>query len=73
VQRLVTSGWFGIQPPVGTKFSLPHTRADWPCGPNAVLYNGYRLPFPGVRQPEREVDRPLPSSADVKEIVELYL
>ena len=29
--------------------------------------------FPGVKRPGRDVDHPLPSSAEVKERVELYL
>jgi hypothetical protein len=29
--------------------------------------------FPGVKRPERGVDHPSPSSAEVKERVELYL
>jgi len=29
--------------------------------------------FPGVKRPGRAVDHPLPSSAEVKERVELYL
>jgi hypothetical protein len=30
-------------------------------------------PFPGVKQPGREADHSLPSSAEVKECVDLYL
>ena len=37
------------------------------------LYNGHRMSFPGVKRPGRGVDDPLPSSAKVKERVELYL
>jgi len=35
-------------------------------------YQGYRVSFPGVRQPGRGFDHPTPSSAEVKG-VELYL
>ena len=49
----------GIQ--MGARFSTP------------VLYNGYRVSFPGVKRPERGVDHPPPSSAEVKERVQLYL
>jgi hypothetical protein len=38
----------------------------------SLLYNGYRV-FPGVKQPGRGVDHPPPSSAEVKETVELYV
>jgi hypothetical protein len=38
-----------------------------------LLYNGYRVSFPGVKRPGRGNDHPPPSSARVKERVELYL
>jgi hypothetical protein len=38
-----------------------------------LLYNGYRVSFPWVKQPGRGVDHPPPSSTEVKERVELYL
>ena len=49
------------------------TRPDWPWGPHSLLYNGYRVSFPGVKRPGRGVNHPPPSSAEVKERVELYL
>ena len=46
---------------------------DQPWGPPSLLYNGYRV-FPGGKvRPWRVIDRPPPSSAKVKERVELYL
>jgi hypothetical protein len=39
----------------------------------SLLYNGYRVSFPGVKRPGRDVKHPPPSSAEVKERVELYL
>ena len=39
----------------------------------SLLYNGYRVPFPAVKRPGRGVNRPSPSSAEVKERIELYL
>jgi hypothetical protein len=48
-------------------------RSDWPWGPPSLLYNGYRVPFPGVRRPCRGVVHPPANSADVKERVEPYL
>jgi hypothetical protein len=48
------------------------TSPDRPCGPPSLLYNGYRVSFPGVKQPGRGVDQPS-SSTRVKERVELYL
>jgi hypothetical protein len=46
---------------------------DWPWGPPSLLYNGYRVSFLGVKRPGHGVDHPPPSSARVKERVELYL
>ena len=43
-----------------------------PLGPHSLLYNGYRV-FAGVKRPGRGVEHPTPSSAEVKERVELYL
>ena len=44
------------------------TGADRPWGPPSLLCNGYQVFFAG-----RGLDHPLPSSAEVKERVELYL
>jgi hypothetical protein len=38
----------------------------------SLLYNRYRVCFPRIRRPGRGVEHPPPSSADVKERVELY-
>ena len=35
--------------------------------------NGYWVSFPGIKRPDRGVDHPTPSSAEVEERVELYL
>ena len=60
----------GIESPCGRDFlTLP----DRPWGPPSLLYNEYRVSFPGVKRPGRGVDHPPPSSAEVKEKVELYL
>ena len=42
-------------------------------GPPILLYNGYRVSFPGVKRQGLGVDHIPPSSAQVKENVELYL
>jgi hypothetical protein len=48
------------------------TCPDRPWGPTSLLYNGYRV-FPGGKvRPGREVDHSPPSSAEVKNRVELY-
>jgi hypothetical protein len=49
------------------------SRPDRPRGPPSLLYNGYRVSFRGVKRPGRGVDHPPPSSAEVKERVQLYL
>ena len=48
------------------------TGLDRPWVPPRFLYNGYRVSFPGVKRPGRGVNHPRPSSAEVKERVELY-
>jgi hypothetical protein len=42
-------------------------------GPPSLLYDGYRVSFRGVRRPGRAVNHPPPSSAEVKDRIELYL
>ena len=49
------------------------TRQDRPWDPPNLLYDGYRVCFAGVKWPGRGVNHPLPSSAEVKERVELLL
>jgi hypothetical protein len=41
-------------------------------GPVSLLCNGYRVSFPEIKRPGCGVDNPSPSSAEVKESVELY-
>jgi hypothetical protein len=40
-----------------------HTHPDWPWGPRSRLYNGYWLPFPGIKQQGHGINHPPPSSA----------
>ena len=60
----------GIQSQCGRDFSHPSRRA---LSPPSLLYSGYRVSFPGVKRSGRGVDHPPPSSAEVKERIELYL
>jgi hypothetical protein len=71
VQRLAT-GWAvrGTSPGGGEVFRTP---PDWLWGPPSPLYNGCWVFLSGVKWPERGVNHQSPSSAEVKEIVELYL
>jgi len=49
------------------------TFPDRPGGPPNLLYSGYRV-FPGGKmRPGRDADPPPPSSAKVKNGIELYL
>ena len=57
--------------PVGGE--IFRTRPDRPWGPPSLLYNGYRVSFPGVKRPGRGADHPPPSSAEVEGEVELYI
>jgi len=49
-----------------------HTYPDWHWGLPSLLYSGYHV-FTGGKQPLHGVDYQPPSSAKVKEIVELYI
>ena len=49
------------------------THPDPPWSPPSLLYSGYRLTFPEVNRPGRGINHPLPSSAEVKERVELFI
>ena len=60
----------GIESRRGHNFSHPY-RPPW--GPHSLPYNEYRVSFPGVKRSGRGVNHPPPSSAEVKERVELYL
>ena len=44
-----------------------------PWGPASILYNRYRVSFPGLKHPWRGVDHPHPSKVEVKDRVELFL
>jgi len=46
-------------------------RPDRSWDPPSLLCNGYLVSFPGVKWPGRGVDHPPPSSAEVKERVEV--
>ena len=46
---------------------------DGPWGPLSLLYNGSKGSFPGVKRPGRDADPSPPSSAEVKNRIELNL
>ena len=70
VERL-TTGWTvrGSNPGGGEVFC---TRPDWPWGLPSLLYDGYRVTFPGVKRLGRGVNHIPSSSAKVKERVALH-
>ena len=72
VVGIATTGWT-VRDSNPSRDENFRTRPDRPWGPPSLLYNGYRVAFPGVKPPTRGVDHPRPSSAEVKERVELYL
>jgi hypothetical protein len=57
----------GVPTPVGAN------RPERLRGPLSLLHNGCRVSYPGVKRSGRDVNHPSPSSAEVKERVELYL
>jgi hypothetical protein len=56
--------------PVGDEIFRTHEDRHW--GPTSLLSSGYRVSFPGAKRPGRGLGHPLPSSAEVKEKVELH-
>jgi hypothetical protein len=55
------------------RYTNPIFSAPVQTGPPNPLHNGYRVSLLGVKRPGRGVDHPPPSSAEVKERVELNL
>jgi len=47
VHNWLRAGRSGDRIPVGGE--IFRTCPDWPCGPPSLLYNGYRVTFPGVK------------------------
>ena len=60
------------RPSAGKRFFLLRIRPDRPWCPPSLLYNGYRGTFPGIKAAGAWRWSPIPSSAEVKERVELY-
>jgi hypothetical protein len=64
------AGRFGYRIQLGKRFSA--TAQNGP-GANPASYTMGTGSFPGIKRPRRGVDHPPSSSAEVKEIVELYI
>jgi hypothetical protein len=61
---------------LGTELQWGETfqkRPDRPRGPQSLLYGGYRVFFPKVKQPGCDTDHPPTPSAKVNERVQLHL
>ena len=56
--------------PVGARFSAP---VQTGCGTHPASYTMGTVSFPGINRPGRGIDHPPPSTAEIKERVELYL
>jgi hypothetical protein len=69
--NLLQTGRSGESILVWAKISAPVQTS--PGTPPSLLYNGYLVFFSGVKQPGSGVDQLPPSSAKVKERVQLYL
>jgi len=50
-----------------------HTHPGLPQGPLSFLYGGHWVYSTGVKHPGHSFDHPPPSSAKVKEMVQVYL
>jgi len=62
----------------GPGFKIPWgeifpNHADWPQGSPSLLYNGYQVYFPWVKQSGHGADHSPSSGFEVEERVELYL
>jgi hypothetical protein len=64
------AGRFGYRIPVGARFSAA---VQTGAGAYPASYTMGTGSFPGVKRPRLGVDHPPPSSAEVKERVELYM
>jgi len=66
----LSAGRSGDRIPVGARFSVPVQTGSEAHPASCTMGTGS---FPGLKRPGRGVDHPPPSSAEVKERVELYL
>jgi hypothetical protein len=56
IATTLRAGRSGDRIPVGGE--IFRSRSDRPWGPPSLLYNGYRVSFPGIKRPGRGVDHP---------------
>jgi len=69
INKSLRAGRSGDRKPVGARFSAP-VQTDH--GAHPASYTIRTVSFPGVKRPGRGVDHQPPSSAEVKERIELY-
>jgi hypothetical protein len=65
-------GWM-VQRSNTAEGEIFYTHLDWPWGSPSLLYNRYHSSLPGLKQLGCGIDHPPPSSAKVKERLELYV
>jgi hypothetical protein len=68
----VATGW-KVRGSNAGRCDIFRTRPTRHWSPSSLLYNKYRISFLRAKRPGRGVNHPHPSSAKVKERVELYL
>ena len=68
----IATGW-KVRGSNAGRCDIFRTRPTRHWSPRSLLYNKYRISFLGAKRPGRGVNHPHPSSAEVKERVELYL
>jgi len=69
--NLLHAGQSGVHIQVGVEIFCTHPNQLW--GSPNLLDDGYRVSFPGVKRVGCGINHPPPSSAKIKERVELYL
>ena len=76
IVQATSATWYGLDGPgfeSRRERDFFRTRPDRPWSPHSLLQNWFRVSFPGIKQPGRGDDHPLPSTPEVQERVQLYV